>query len=531
MKVLKWISALLVLVAFTALPMNSVAGQPAGGEYTYAPIPEPGNNNGNGDGSGGTGNTGGDGSSDTAPTTSTTAPTTDEPTDLQGKLGASSSEPEEKKKDKDEKSKSNYKGDKDSDNDVSGALAKAGPPSGGDSGGTSILPLILMLIAVTGAVVGGLYWRSKRSTEDGAGLYARLAALAVVVVVLAVVGTTNAFAATTSASAPANFFGMMTIDGYEKVDAEKMSDGGVASYRAPFTWDTVQQKPSDPLNFDYMDRIVRVSAEANLKFLPIMLGTPKGFAPKSTTLPIENTTQIQGWKNLLRGSVRRYGPDGTFWSDNPEVPKMPIRTWQIWNEVNFHYFTTPVSPTKYAKLLKISRRILDAEDPNSKIMASGLYGSPVEIPRKAMKSTKYLDKLYKLKADRYFDSVAIHPYTPNTSQLETLMKQVRDTLDDHGDKSMPIHITEMGWGSDKRTVFGMGTPAKQAKQLTSGLKKMISLRHRLKLKSFYWFAWQDVPASFTTCNFCYSSGLFKPGKPLKPKPSWKAFVKITGGKK
>ena len=34
----------------------------------------------------------------------------------------------------------------------------------------------------------------------------------------------------------------------------------------------------------------------------------------------------------LAALVERYGPDGTFWTDHPELPKHPLREWQIWNE-------------------------------------------------------------------------------------------------------------------------------------------------------------------------------------------------------
>ena len=37
------------------------------------------------------------------------------------------------------------------------------------------------------------------------------------------------------------------------------------------------------------------------------------------------------------GLQKRYGPRGSWWQDHPDVPKRPIRTWQIWNEPHLRF--------------------------------------------------------------------------------------------------------------------------------------------------------------------------------------------------
>jgi hypothetical protein len=55
--------------------------------------------------------------------------------------------------------------------------------------------------------------------------------------------------------------------------------------------------------------------------------------------------------------VHRYGPDGTFWSQNPDVQKLPIRSWQIWNEPNLKAYRGRAPNAKqYAKLLRAAAR-------------------------------------------------------------------------------------------------------------------------------------------------------------------------------
>lgn len=527
----------LMLAVFAVGPASvAVAANPSSGEYSYDPIPDPGNNGG------GNGN-GKNSSNDDANSTgvSGSGSSDDDYTGTGGTIssGDSGSTGEPDSKDRKKKAESEKKNDElkkklavedeDSGDQNGAALAGAGSSSDDDDGsGSSGVFLIVGLILAAALVGGLLFYSRKRSDDVDSGSLIRLGAVGVVLVVLVSLGAGKAFAA----KAPPSFFGMMTQSNViTETAAERMAKGGVTSIRIPVSWQHIQASPTSDFDWTAVDTNVANVSKAGLRVVPVMLATPKGFAGRPTVMPVSTTKQKQGWALFLRNAVRRYGPNGTFWTDNPDIPRRPIRTWQIWNEVNFHYFTTPVNPANYVKLLKQSTWALNQEDPGHHLMLSGLYGSPREIPRKAMKSWKYLQRLYSLGAKPYFDSVAVHPYTPDTPQLRALLRAVRATMIKNRDRQTPMHVTEIGWGSDRRTVFGMGSPAKQAKQLTSGFNLLIKMRGYLKLRSVYWYAFQDVPANVKTCNFCYSTGLFKPGEPLVAKPAWNAYVRLTGGRR
>ena len=64
-------------------------------------------------------------------------------------------------------------------------------------------------------------------------------------------------------------------------------------------------------------------------------------------------------------------------------------------------------------------------------------------------------------------------------------------------------------------------------QLRRSYRYLLGNRRRLNLKQVYWFSWKDIPGS---CNFCDSVGLFRKGVRLKPKPAWRAFVGLSGGR-
>jgi len=99
---------------------------------------------------------------------------------------------------------------------------------------------------------------------------------------------------------------------------------------------------------------------------------------------------------------------------------------------------------------------------------------------------------------------------------------------ENGDR-VPLYITEMGWGSQnnfKQVAFEQGVKG-QVKQLKDSYGYLLENRNRLDLKQVYWFSWKDLPGS---CNFCDSVGLFHAGPKFKPKPSWRAFIGLTGGR-
>ena len=104
--------------------------------------------------------------------------------------------------------------------------------------------------------------------------------------------------------------------------------------------------------------------------------------------------QRWAWSAFLRDAADRYGPDGSFWRENPDLPYLPIRDWEIWNEENIVTFTAPASPASYAELLRISGRVLHGADPGSKVIVGGLFGRPLQVPPN-IPSGDFLSRLYR----------------------------------------------------------------------------------------------------------------------------------------
>jgi len=398
--------------------------------------------------------------------------------------------------------------------------------------------MLLTALVLLAAILGFLAWRRRgnESRGDSSGTLTRLAALVAILIALPLITLGSAQSAK-RVSAPAGFFGMITQTDFTSVDASKMAQGGVETLRLPVAWSSVQPDSTDGFDWGYTDSVVSQAAKAGISVLPFLYDSPSWVAKSTTTLPVSGAQPLY-WAHFVSEAVARYGPNGVFWdghgpeSEDP-VPKLPIRKWQIWNEANFFYFADPISPPKYASLLKTSNKTIKAIDPGATIVLSGLYGSPPAKQikrRKAMASYDFLAKLYRAGARKYFDVAALHPYTPNTAQTKLLVEKFRKVMAAGGDRKKPLSITEVGWGSAPRGFLDVGSPAKQARQLKSAYTYFLGNRKKLKLESVFWFSWKDKKKSEPSCNFCYSTGLFDSRDGLRPKPAWPQFVKFAGGR-
>jgi Beta-galactosidase len=369
--------------------------------------------------------------------------------------------------------------------------------------------------------------------------------------------TTPAYAATAHRPAKGSgFFGIVPQTAVTEKDAEYMKAGGIEAIRSPLIWPGVQPTKRGPYNWAAFDPVVEEAARQGLSVLPFIVATPKWVAKKETTLPIQNATQRREYVTFLRAVVERYGPGGQFWVEHspatirrekekekagpdyelpgaqlkPIARPMPIKTWQIWNEANFFYFAYPVSPIEYAKLLKLSTPVIKRAEPGAKVILTGLFGRPTAGGKRGMPAAQFLETLYKVPGIKsYFDGVALHPYAVDSEELEEIVEEMHEVTVKAHDR-VPLYITEMGWGSQNDfqvDAFEHGVQG-QVEELKAAYKFLLENRARLELKQVYWFSWKDLAES---CSFCDSVGLFKGNSThFIPKPAWRAFVQITGGR-
>lgn len=306
-------------------------------------------------------------------------------------------------------------------------------------------------------------------------------------------------------------------------DFDTMKWGRLGSYRVPVNWGNVVSADGE-MNWGPIDRVVGATARRGIELLPVLYLTPEWLAGDRRRLPIWSPHSIAVWKDFVKAAVLRYGSDGEFWVEHPGIPVEPVTSWQIWNEPNIRNFAWPVSPRRYARLVKISARVIRNYDPDAETVLAGLYA---HMPhRSGMDSGPFLNRAYRVEGFRSsFDAAAIHPYASTTRGSIRRTYPVRRVLDRRGNSGRELLVTELGWGSDSATVFGMGSQDGQGKQLTSAYNAFLKHRKQLNLRSVYWFAWDDLPEGGRACAFCKETGLFD--NQGGAKPAWYRLLDFT----
>jgi len=375
----------------------------------------------------------------------------------------------------------------------------------------------------------------KHRERHGGRARGYAAALALVLVVMAV-------SASPALALPGNFWGVVPQARPSAEELQRLKRGGADSIRVPIVWDAVQPSRFAAPDWSSVDPFIQMAAEARLDVLPFVYGAPSWAVPVDRSissrppkfLPVRTWLQKTAWKALLRSAVKRYGPAGSFWAENPGVPRRPIRYWQIWNEPNFFYFVGRPNPAEYGKLVKLSYAALKSADRGAKIVLGGLFARPKQArfkrhPPVAYFATEFLMRMYR--ANRgiksKFQGVALHPYTGSFKRLTPYIEGVRKVLSANHDAGKGLWITELGWSSQRPTrgnSFAKGWRG-QAKQLKGAFGLLRKMQRRWRIARVYWFSVNDQPGS---CNFCGGTGLFAEG--FRPKPAWYAYVHFAGGR-
>jgi hypothetical protein len=243
------------------------------------------------------------------------------------------------------------------------------------------------------------------------------------------------------------------------------------------------------------------------------------------------------YANYLRTLIRRYGPRGTFWAENPGLTPRPIRQWQIWNEPNVDYFWGGDDKTwaeSFVKLLKVAHDVIKQEDPEAKVVLPGLsdYG-----PWDAASALNriYNNGVYSRNTMRgLFDFAGLHPYVLAPKDVVRMATRFRDVMNKNGDTHKPQMITEMSWPSSRlpgghdRAVNSGGidvTEQDQANNIAAVYPLLARAREPLRLANVTWYSWNTPNVS--RYSFSYSGLRTNDRRGSHAKPSYAAWAKVV----
>jgi hypothetical protein len=194
------------------------------------------------------------------------------------------------------------------------------------------------------------------------------------------------------------------------------------------------------------DAVVELTAAAGLRLYP-MLGLPTSQGPAA------DATSMAGF---VTSFAQRYGRGGSFWAQHPELPYLPVESYEIGNEpditptapadqTSLHY----ADPAAYAQVYETARAALHQVDPAAQAIVGGMLDSGgIGLDQ----AEEYLSAIGPM------DAVGYHPYLYDVTTMEQDTVALRQWLDTNGHAGVPLDINEFGaptsivdWGQQVAT--------------------------------------------------------------------------------
>ena len=280
---------------------------------------------------------------------------------------------------------------------------------------------------------------------------------------------------------PPDFIGVYSDDvffgdaAYKQRELARQHDAGIGLIRLPFAWDEFAARP------ERFDELMRATATAGIRVLPMLVGPEPGV--ERTREGMRPPRDPEAYGNFVATVVRRFGKDGTFWQQNRGLRKLPIQSWQVWNEPNIRsWWATGPDAAEYAKLLRASADAIRKVDPQAEVVAAGLPDSRLGMP-----AAQFLAGLYRAGARDAFDVAAVHPYARTPREILAKVRKLRAAMKDDA----PIWVTEFGWGTGGREGPLRVDPDTQAQYVAQTLKELAEERDSLRLRGVIYFQWRD----------------------------------------
>jgi hypothetical protein len=256
-----------------------------------------------------------------------------------------------------------------------------------------------------------------------------------------------------AASAPDGYFGVNPGDLFKLPESKwdthlaAIAEDGVQVVRMGAWWSDLE--PGPPVNGQHryswsdIDKQVVALSRHNLQWEPLLCFS----ATWGSKIEGEYNAAPDGPDNFAAfgaALAKRYGRGGSFWAEHPELPALPVTSYEVWNEENAKVYWHPATAGEYADLYAATRKAIHQVDDASRVVVGGLAGADngsVQAP------ADFLREMYDHRPDlkSAVDAVGFHPYAREPQGVYTKVAQFRRDLDAIAGPDVPIELTEIGW--------------------------------------------------------------------------------------
>jgi len=270
-------------------------------------------------------------------------------------------------------------------------------------------------------------------------------------------------------------------------------DAGATVISTTSSFRTMQPSPGEPIDFNYIDRTIGAARSAGLAVRLQLLGMPDWALddPQYSRQPPRSEAELAAWTDFVTKVMRHV--DGK------------VDYLEVWNEPNeSKWWPTGPDPVEFARLLNLTYTAVHTVSPTTQVISGGLASNDIG----------YLDKVYKafdklgLKASP-FDLVGAHPFSGDHApdsvdpakrydrepfglydENFTGFMGLHDVMAEHGDKELPIYITQFGYSTRAGTGRKAVPDELRAQYLTQAFKQVTCVTY---VPVMSWYALHPTP--------------------------------------
>lgn len=334
------------------------------------------------------------------------------------------------------------------------------------------------------------------------------------------------------AAVPSDFVGVVTDDAfagserYRNKTLAAQGKAGIGTIRLTFDWAAIEVSKG-VYDFGYYDAKIRSTSKNGMTVLAVLFNPPRWHSARPKRRAQDGIYYPKSFAEMGRfgaAVAQRYGSNGTLWTEYPKLRKVPLTSFQVWNEPNLrHYWPTGPSAKRYVDMLKAVGPAIKAVDPQAEIVTAGMPDSKISTPP----FFKYLRQMYQAGARGSFDTLAVNAYARTVPLMMRLLTRTRKVMRRYKDNGSRLWVTELGW-SDR----GPGSTYKagvkgQAGNIGSAIQAFARNRARLKLRGFVYYSWRDgkpYAPKFQDFWGLHTGLLNRRGR---PKPAFTAFKRAA----
>jgi hypothetical protein len=298
---------------------------------------------------------------------------------------------------------------------------------------------------------------------------------------------------------------------------QQVLDLGVSTVRVDLPWEQVEPMPNQ-VDWQKVDRVMEAAHAGNIQVLFTLRsisswGTAVKADPKDLYHHASHPKSMADWERFVRSLAQRYKGQGVH--------------YEIENEVNTDFWAGSLAD--YRKLLEASYRVIKAEDPEAKVLASAMACGVIFNPKTPLErqrmSARHDDWLEVILATKAFDVINVHDYyfpeSPEVNgwSFQSYLQHILAIAEAFGVNDRPIWITELGYISRPVVTGGRadyGSPEKQAAWLTAAVHQA----RALGVERAFWLFLRDAPNT----GYFGSMGLLGAGN--IPRSAWQAYKAI-----